>query len=123
MTNSTDTLRESAQKVLTQHKLMLCGPVPAKFLYISDPDIDPQDLILDDIMQLIETHTAKAKDDARFEQMVTVLLSAGGELEITARAIRETGKDFEISTQPSSRLDGGVVYKLKALKSTEGGEK
>lgn len=68
--------------------------------------------LFEEFFGFVQAYCEQQKDQARFEQMVWVLLSCGGELEITKAALDESPKDFTVTTQPTSRLDGGLVYRL-----------
>jgi hypothetical protein len=70
----------------------------------------------------IAAEREEAADRARFEQLVWVLLSCGGELEITKAALHESPKDYQITTKPDSRLSGGLVYSLEALAQPKSGD-
>lgn len=69
----------------------------------------------DKVIELIRA----AADDARFEAMAYVLLSTREHaFTITRVALRENVKDWQIITQPDSRLSG-VEYRLEELEATQ----
>ncbi len=56
MNNTPDPIRDILEKALRENDLMLNGPVPSKFLYISDPYTDPADIIIAEAEQAINAY-------------------------------------------------------------------